>query len=64
MTEPCEWNPKKERPADSASEENCRNEATVSTGSRPENNFHLCASCAERPFFRRMKKRSLARGGP
>lgn len=56
----CEWNPKAsvaaiEPPADG----DCPNVATVSLGN---GEWHLCASCAGLPRFRRFRRRRPLRG--
>ena len=57
MPDRCDWNPKYDCPAssDPQAEGDCENLATLSVG-RAEN-WHLCDSCAARPFFNRLRSR-------
>ena len=55
MTERCEWDPEREQPA-TVGGNGCMAEATVSVGKLE--NWHLCASCAALPRFKRMTHRS------
>jgi hypothetical protein len=54
----CEWAPKFNEPAkiDAGMHLGCQNEATLSVGRGK--NWHLCASCAELPRFKRMTART------
>ncbi len=68
MAERCEWAPTADRPAlvcesDGAPwEHNCPNAATEVVGAREC--WHLCASCAALPRFKRMKKVHRGERGP
>lgn len=53
MTEPCEWNPGENRPANTGDEPH--GEAVWSVGGRK--NWHLCETCAALLEFKRMTKR-------
>lgn len=60
MTELCEWNPKDDRPAvyvdrKTGATDGCQNEAELSVGVKE--NWHICASCAALPRFKRMTRR-------
>jgi hypothetical protein len=52
---PCEWNPKRNAAANAGDPDACPNEVEWSVGSNGE--WHLCASCAALPRFKRYKTR-------
>lgn len=51
----CEWSPADNRPA-LYSGDSHKAEATISVGTG-KNNWHLCASCAALPRFKRLRRR-------
>lgn len=53
----CEWDPDKEEAALTTTPSHA--EATVSVGKNGD--WHLCASCAARPFFKKFKVRRALR---
>jgi len=68
MAERCEWAPEKNdasewRPDGTELPGNCPNAATEVVGTGL-NNWHLCASCAALPRFKRMKKVHRGERGP
>lgn len=54
----CEWKPSNDTPAIVGDDTACANEATVSLRYAGLLHLHLCASCAARPIFSRVRKRT------